>query len=155
MIRVEITKTVWRTKDGACAIGEPVFSGAEEEGWRQEHQVLLVQEFDNLDTMPIVAYLNGLQTPSVCSCGHPKHSGRCAVYTEGGLGYSGDRCECTDYLTAQEKAYLAEIKESHQVIEDLEIARATHRSVAHERKETIDDLKGQIDRLRTQKGKRR
>ena len=78
MIRVEITKTVWRTKSGAHAIGEPIFPGGEEE-WQQERQTLLVQEFEDLRIDPIVALLNRLQEPPLCVCGHPEHHGRCRV----------------------------------------------------------------------------
>ena len=65
-------------------------------------RTLLLQEVEDLHIGPIVAYLNGLQTPSVCSCGHPKHRGRCTVYMDERLGYSGKRCECTDYRTPEQ-----------------------------------------------------
>ena len=102
MIRVEITKTVWRTKSGAYAIGEPVFPGGEEE-WQKESQTLLVQEFEDLHIEPIVALLNQLQETPVCHCGHlnTEHEGnigRCSAT----LKSIPRDCGCTHYHTLAE-----------------------------------------------------
>ncbi len=102
MIRVEITKTVWRTKSGAHAIGEPVFPGGEEE-WQKESQTLLVQEFEDLHIEPIVALLNRLQETPLCTCGdlatmHAGGLGKCSAVRKDGPTYMSDRsCDCQRY----------------------------------------------------------
>jgi hypothetical protein len=104
MIRVEITETTWQTENGMPCTNEPVDTGADIPILKTE-RTLLVQEFSELNITPIVALLNGLQTEPMCSCGHPKHSGRCnVVKNEGSMGmtYSRDQCDCKDYRTPEQ-----------------------------------------------------
>ncbi len=101
MIRVEITKTQWRTPSGNLAFFEPV----PEEGIEhtKECHVLLVQEFEDLGIQPIVALLNQLREIPLCTCGHLNAGheggiGKCSDVRNDGPTYMSDRrCDCQRY----------------------------------------------------------
>ncbi|KKN24071.1 hypothetical protein LCGC14_0898470 [marine sediment metagenome] len=102
MIRVEITKTQWRTPGGDLAFFEPVLEDGDE--YTKECQVLLVQEFNDLRIEPIVALLNRLQETPLCTCNHSdtKHeggTGACSARLQDVPAYSVRCCGCKKFMT--------------------------------------------------------
>ena len=110
MIRVEITKTEWRTDGGVLCIDKPVDVEAEVPVVETQ-RTLLVQEFTDLPLEPIIALLNRLQEAPLCRCGHQRHEGRCqAIVSSGAMYSSADRCDCQRYET-RGKAEFREFRE--------------------------------------------
>ncbi len=141
MIRVEITKTQWRTPSGNLAFFEPV----PEEGVEhtKERQVLLVQEFEDLRIKPIVALLNRLQETPLCTCGHPttKHEGglgKCSNVRNDGPTYMSDRrCDCQRY-ESRGKAEFREYREESEAT--LAESKARTAAAVERQSELLDEL---------------
>lgn len=164
MIRVEITETLWRSPSGLIANFRPALPPAtseesEAQEMVQECRVVLVQEFQELDAKPIAAYLNGLQEPLTCACGHPKHKG-CCPHIDEGMGYSSRQCECKDYQTPEQASVDRKLAQMECRVEKLVVAHTTLTERLASENERASDLKDQVatltrsrDRLRSQKGR--
>ncbi len=147
MIRVEITRTEWRSEAGIICNVKPVAGNDVQFG--VVHQTLLVQEFEALPIEPIVALLNKLQETPPCACGHSKHEGPCRVVVSQGMSMydTEKRCDCQRYRTMAEADLEREATRQETKADNaMTIAAKTEQKLAH-REQTICGLERQVASL--------